>query len=123
MVATHNIDAATEARGGGRAALAKALSDSRATTLALLDAYVDVLGESLVVPYSTQLNPPLWECGHVAWFQDWWLARSRERERGIACDPDHLNGPTGAWRMPMRSTTPAASPTLRAGRCRCRHWR
>jgi iron(II)-dependent oxidoreductase len=89
MVARHNIDAATEARGGGRAALAKSLSDSRATTLALLDAYVDVLGESLVVPYSTQLNPPLWECGHVAWFQDWWLARSRERERGIACDPDH----------------------------------
>jgi len=90
MVAIHKFDAANEARGGGRATLAKSLRDSRATTLALLDAYVAALGESLVVPYSVQLNPPLWETGHVAWFQDWWIARSRQRERGIACDPDHL---------------------------------
>ncbi len=89
MAAIHNIDAANEARSGGRATLAKFLSDSRATTLALLDAYVAALGESLVVPYSVQLNPPIWEAGHVAWFQDWWLARSRQRERGVACDPDH----------------------------------
>lgn len=77
------------ARGGGRCALAAALCDSRATTLALLDDYVDALGDGLVVPYSPQLNPPLWETGHVAWFQDYWIARSRQRERGIACDPDH----------------------------------
>jgi hypothetical protein len=121
MVAIHKFDAANEARGGGRATLAKSLRDSRATTLALLDAYVAALGESLVVPYSVQLNPPLWETGHVAWFQDWWIARSRQRERGIACDPDHL-GPRGAWRMPMRFTTPAASPTSRAGPCPCRRW-
>ena len=83
------IDAAGSARGGGREALAVHLRDSRATTLTLLDAYVAALGESLVVPYSVQLNPPLWETGHVAWFQDYWIARSRQRNLGIACDPDH----------------------------------
>jgi EgtB-related family protein len=83
------IDAAGSARGGSREALAAHLRDSRAATLALLDAYVAVLGEALVVPYSLQLNPPLWETGHVAWFQDYWIARSRQRESGIACDPDH----------------------------------
>ncbi|MBI5898479.1 MAG: SUMF1/EgtB/PvdO family nonheme iron enzyme [Rhodocyclales bacterium] len=90
MTFISDIDAAVAARSGTRVALATALTDSRATTLALLDAYVAALGESLVVPYSVQLNPPLWETGHVAWFQDWWIARSRQRERGIACDPDHL---------------------------------
>ncbi len=84
-----NLEAATSARGGGRAALAAHLRDSRARTLGLLDAYVAALGESLVVPYSVQLNPPLWEVGHVAWFQDYWIARSRQRESGIVCDPDH----------------------------------
>jgi EgtB-related family protein len=83
------IDAAGSARDGGREALAVHLRDSRATTLTLLDAYVAALGESLVVPYSVQLNPPLWETGHVAWFQDYWIARSRQRNLGIACDPDH----------------------------------
>ena len=89
MAHTPEIDIAVQARGGDRATLAAALRDSRATTLALLDAYVAALGDGLVVPYSPQLNPPLWEVGHVAWFQDYWIARSRQRERGIACDPDH----------------------------------
>lgn len=84
-----NIDDAIAARCGSRAALAAVLRDSRARSLALLDAYVAALGEALVVPYSVQLNPPLWETGHVAWFQDFWLARNRQRARGIACDPGH----------------------------------
>lgn len=77
-------------RQGGREALAAALLDSRARTLALLDAYAAALGEALPIPYSTQLNPPRWEAGHVAWFQDWWLARNRQRDQGLACDPDHV---------------------------------
>ncbi len=84
-----NIDPAIAARRGSRADLAAALRDSRARTLALLDAYVAALGESLVVPYSVQLNPPLWETGHTAWFQDYWIARSRQRELGLRCDPEH----------------------------------
>ncbi len=77
------------ARRGGRQLLTAALCDSRARTLALLDAYAVALGDSLVVPYSPQINPPRWEAGHVGWFQDYWIARNRQRARGIACDPDH----------------------------------
>ena len=80
---------ATAARTGGRDLLAAALRDSRTRTLALLDAYVAALGEALTVPYSLQLNPPLWEAGHVGWFQDFWIARNRQRSLGIRCDPDH----------------------------------
>lgn len=77
------------ARRGGRRFLAAALADSRARTLALLDAYAAALGESLTVPYSPQFNPPRWEAGHIGWFQDYWIARNRQRAMGIACDPDH----------------------------------
>ena len=41
------------------------------------------------MPYSTQLNPPLWEAGHVAWFQDYWVARNQQRGRGVRADPEH----------------------------------
>jgi len=80
---------ADSVRSGGRELLAEALRSSRARTLEQLDAYVTALGESLVVPFSPQLNPPLWEIGHVGWFQDFWIARNRQRARGIACDPCH----------------------------------
>jgi EgtB-related family protein len=80
---------AEAARTGGRDLLANALRDSRMRTLSLLDAYVDALGRTLPVPYSEQLNPPLWEAGHVGWFQDYWVARNRERALGIHCHPDH----------------------------------
>lgn len=88
---------AVTARQGGRGTLATALQESRARTLAMLDAYVAVLGETLPIPYSVQLNPPLWELGHVGWFQDWWVARNRARDLGIACDPDH---PRPVGRLP-----------------------
>ena len=33
------------------------------------------------------LNPPLWELGHVGWFQEWWIARNRERGLGVRVRP------------------------------------
>jgi EgtB-related family protein len=89
-VPTMNSNPASAARSGGRDILAAALRASRQRTLALLDAYLEKLGAALVVPYSTQLNPPLWEAGHVAWFQDYWAARNRQRESGIRADPEHV---------------------------------
>jgi EgtB-related family protein len=86
------------ARRGGRQFLAAALADSRARTLALLDAYVAALGDSLSIDYSPQLNPPRWEIGHIGWFQDYWIARNRQRARGIGCNPEHAR-PAG--RLPQ----------------------
>jgi EgtB-related family protein len=83
-----SLHPAIAARCGGRDVLAAALRDCRARTLTLLDAYVDAIGAKLVVPYSPQLNPPLWEVGHIGWFQDYWIARNHRRDLGIGCYAD-----------------------------------
>ena len=77
------------ARNGGRTVLAEALRASRRRTLELLDAYAAHLGDALLIPYSEQLNPPRWEAGHIAWFQDYWIALNRQRALGCAADPEH----------------------------------
>lgn len=100
------------ARRGDRQFLAAALADSRARTLALLDAYAAALGESLTIPRSPQLNPPRWEAGHIGWFQDYWIARNRQRAHGIACDPDHQR-PAGrlAWADALYNSSRVAHET------------
>jgi ergothioneine biosynthesis protein EgtB len=81
-------------RHGSRADVRAALVAQRERTLAIADAYVQALGPQLAVPRDPGLNPPRWELGHVAWFQEWWLARSRQRDWGIRCDPEHERGPS-----------------------------
>ncbi len=46
------------------------------------------------VPYSAQLNPPVWELGHIAWFQEYWVARNRQRSLGVKCMPQHRRLPS-----------------------------
>lgn len=100
-------------------ALSAAMRDTRASTLATFAAYERALGsDHFAVPYSPQLNPPLWELGHVGWFQEWWLRRNPERHRGTAADPDVPRPPprragadalfdsgrvahTDRWRLPI----------------------
>lgn len=86
---TRPTAAAEALRRGGREALRAALQRERARTLSLVEAYVRALGPALAVPYAPGLNPPLWEWGHVAWFQQWWIGRNQQRDRGIACEPAH----------------------------------
>ena len=82
-------------RAGPPPALRAALLALRRRTLDLADDFRAALGEAYPgVPYAPELNPPLWELGHVAWFQEWWIARNRERDRGVACEPDHARGPS-----------------------------
>jgi iron(II)-dependent oxidoreductase len=38
----------------------------------------DLRGERLLGPQLAIVNPPLWELGHVAWFQEYWCLRRRE---------------------------------------------
>lgn len=84
---------AEQARCAGKAALALALTDARARTLALFDAYEAALGAGLRVPCTPELNLPLWELGHVGWFADWWLARNPERQRGLQANPHAARHP------------------------------
>jgi len=79
--------AAREARQGTATVLAHALAASRADTLATFEAFERAL-PGLRVPQRAGLNPPLWELGHVGWFQEYWIARNPTREQGEAADPE-----------------------------------
>jgi gamma-glutamyl hercynylcysteine S-oxide synthase len=61
--------------------LAKALSETRQRTLGLIQAWQAALPD-LSVPPLPGMNPPLWEWGHIAWFQEWWTVRNRQRCEG-----------------------------------------
>jgi iron(II)-dependent oxidoreductase len=78
-------------RQGGAADVREALRAVRARTLELADAWEGTHG--LRVGYDPGLNPPLWEWGHVAWFQEWWVARNPQRSRGAQADPDAARPP------------------------------
>ena len=62
--------------------------DSRNHTLRWMAVYESALAaRNFVVPQSLEVNPPLWELGHIGWFQEWWIARNVQRQRGSGCDP------------------------------------
>lgn len=96
MDATWQVyNAAQAVRTGARDAARFALLAARQRTLQLADAYAAALApRGFRVPYGPTLNPPLWEWGHVAWFQEWWVARNAQRSSGIACDPQHARAPS-----------------------------
>jgi gamma-glutamyl hercynylcysteine S-oxide synthase len=54
------------------ATLASRLSSAHRRTVEL---YGDRADAELVVPYLRIINPPVWELGHVAWFQEHWVLR------------------------------------------------
>ena len=105
----------------GAAALAQALQDSRRDTLATFELYEAALAaQDFAVPQRIELNPPLWELGHIGWFQTHWIGRNPERLRGTAADPNaarlpaarhnadglydssHVGQPT-RWSLPLPS--------------------
>ena len=72
----------------GRALLSLALIDARNHTLHLFGQYQNALeAANFAVPLLATLNPPLWELGHVGWFQEWWLGRNLQRALGPRCEP------------------------------------
>lgn len=72
-----------------RERLCAALVDSRSRTLRTFASYERALrGTGLQIPYSAEVNPPLWELGHVGWFQEYWIGRNPERLRGVAANPE-----------------------------------
>lgn len=83
-----SVDDADAVRHGDAATIADALADTRARLRRQFDAYCHALGaRGLAVPQTPELNPPLWELGHIGWFEDWWIARNPQRRHGSAADP------------------------------------
>lgn len=82
-----NVDSA-RMRRAGKELLSLALMDSRNHTLRWIAAYERALGAvAMRVPQQPELSPPLWELGHAGWFQERWIARNVQRQRGARCDP------------------------------------
>ena len=83
---------AQQARHGGPGVLARLLREARADTLALFARYEAAL-PGLQVPRKAGLNPPLWELGHIGWFQGWWTSRFPAWRQGWRADPATPRGP------------------------------
>src|SRR5438105_6691671 len=67
--------------------LEKALRDARARTLLLVS---DLDGAQLLGPRLDIVNPPLWEMGHVAWFQEFWTLRIARGRSPLVAHSDAL---------------------------------
>ena len=77
-------------RSASKELLSLALMDARNHTLHLFAQYQNALeSRNYVVHELASVNPPLWELGHVGWFQEWWIARNMQRNQGERCDPTH----------------------------------
>jgi iron(II)-dependent oxidoreductase len=61
--------------------LREMLLAARARTLCLM---ADLDGERLLGPMLRIVNPPLWEVGHVGWFQEHWCLRYRDERSPLA---------------------------------------
>jgi gamma-glutamyl hercynylcysteine S-oxide synthase len=83
------------------------LLDTRQHSRAL---YADLNGAQLLGPRLNILNPPLWEIGHLGWFQEYWCLRYRVAEQelmpSIFADADALYNSatvphTTRWDLPL----------------------
>jgi len=92
-------------------ALLDALLDARRVELALLDDLTDaqMLGER-----GHFLEPPIWEMGHVGWFQEYWLLRRLDGAEPLLPGADDIYDSfnvsyTRRWdhRFPSRASTRA----------------
>ncbi len=72
-------------RHAGPDVLEPAFRDGREQLLALFEGFERALGpQGLHVAFDPGLNLPLWELGHVGWFEEHWLPRNTDWRRGIA---------------------------------------
>jgi gamma-glutamyl hercynylcysteine S-oxide synthase len=89
------------------AELRSMLLDARRRTLELVS---DLSDEQLAVPETDTVNPPIWEMGHVAWFQERWALRHVRGEASIHPHADEFWDSAAVshhsrWELPLPSRT------------------
>jgi ergothioneine biosynthesis protein EgtB len=82
-----HIPVVARARQAGRDETTQLLRQTRARTLALARSWKEAVGHLGAPAYAPELNPPLWELGHVAWFMERWTLRNPQRHLGCHADP------------------------------------
>jgi iron(II)-dependent oxidoreductase len=63
----------------------------RARTIGLI---VDLDDAQMIGPRLATVNPPLWEIGHIAWFQEFWVLRHLKKRRPRSANADRLYNST-----------------------------
>ena len=69
------------------AAITESLREARRRTISLVD---DLNDKQMMGPRLEIVNPLLWEIGHVAWFQEYWILRHLNRRPSILEKGDAL---------------------------------
>lgn len=67
------------------------IRDFRSRTIDLIS---DLNDEQMIGPRLVTVNPPLWEIGHVAWFQEFWALRHLRRQKPLLENGDQLYNST-----------------------------
>ncbi|MFQ5903556.1 MAG: selenoneine synthase SenA, partial [Candidatus Binatia bacterium] len=85
--------------------LVQLLKEVRARTL---DLVADLTDEQIIGPHLSIVNPPLWEIGHVAWFQEFWVLRHLRNRRPLREGGDALYNSAEVihdtrWDLPLPS--------------------
>lgn len=74
-------------RHAGSSELEAALTSGRSRLLHLFDGFEHALGsDGLRIAFDPVLNLPLWELGHIGWFEEYWLSRNPGRCAGTRSD-------------------------------------
>jgi gamma-glutamyl hercynylcysteine S-oxide synthase len=71
--------------------LIEIMREFRSRTIELVS---DLDDEQMIGPRRPTVNPPLWEIGHVAWFQEFWLLRHLRKERPLLENGDQIYNST-----------------------------
>ncbi|PON11439.1 ergothioneine biosynthesis protein EgtB, partial [Candidatus Entotheonella serta] len=79
--------------------------DVRSRTLELI---ADMNDDQLMGPQLKIVNPPLWEIGHMAWFQEFWILRHHLQQPPLRDDADDLYNSSlvhhnTRWSLPLPS--------------------
>jgi iron(II)-dependent oxidoreductase len=93
----------------GMRQLIETMREFRARTLNLIG---DLDDRQMIGPRLAIVNPPLWEIGHVAWTQEFWLLRHLRKEKPLIENGDRLYNSTDVahdtrWELllPSREST------------------
>jgi iron(II)-dependent oxidoreductase len=81
------------------------LTEARGRTL---DLVADLTDEQMIGPRLNIVNPPLWEIGHIAWSQEFWVLRHLRKQKPILEGSDALYNSTEVihntrWDLPLPS--------------------
>lgn len=59
-----------------------------------LDLVADLNDDQMIGPRLPTINPPLWEIGHVAWFQEFWVLRHLRKQKPLLEGGDRIYNST-----------------------------